>query len=63
METLDRLAEKLQCVDFDLDRLTDEKRAEVYALARAAGIELYRPGAVWPSSLDIGERGGGLTRL
>ena len=46
-ETL--LADKLRAADFDLSRMSDVQLAEVYRLARAARIELPRPGVKWPN--------------
>ena len=63
MESIDRLAEKLRAVDFDRSRLTDAQHAEVFNLARAAGIELYHTGRIWPSSPGADLAGGVLTRL
>ena len=63
MESIDLLAEKLRAVDFDRSRLTDAHHAEVFNLARAAGVELQRAGLVWPSSPGADLTGGGLTRL
>ncbi len=63
MEKLDRLAEKLRAVAFDRTRLTDAQHAEVFNLARAAGVELYRGGAIWPSSEGAGLTGGEVTGL
>ena len=63
MESIDRLAEKLRAVDFDRSRLTADQHAEVFNLARAAGVELQRAGLVWPSSPVADLAGGVLTRL
>ena len=63
MESIDRLAEKLRAVDFDRSRLTADQHAEVFNLARAAGIELYRPGVAWPSSPGADLAGRVITRL
>ncbi len=57
MERETALAQKLQRVGFDLTRLTESQRTEIYDLARAARIELWRPGLVWASSPDAGDAG------
>ncbi len=61
MERETLLAEKLRRVDFDLDRLTDTQRIEIFALARSAQVELWRPGLRWPSSEGADQTGGALT--
>ncbi len=58
-----RLVEILNACDFDRSRLTADLYAEVFNLARAAGIELYHAGRIWPSSPGADLTGGGLTRL
>ena len=44
------LAEKLRAVNFDLSRLSDTERAEVFRLARAAGVELPHQNESWAST-------------
>lgn len=63
MERETALAEKLRLVDYDLARLTDTERINVFTLARSARVELWRPGLRWPSSPDADRTGGGLTGL
>ena len=63
MDHLDRLAEKLRAVDFDRSRLSDTDHTEVFNLARAAQIELWISGVVWPSSPGAEDRGGALTPI
>ncbi len=58
-----RLVEILSACDFDRSRLSVADAAEVFNLARSAGIELYRPGVAWPSSPGADLTGGGITRL
>ncbi len=58
-----RLVEILSSCDYDRSRLSDVDAAEAFSLARAAQIELWRPGMVWPSSPGTEHRGGGLTPL
>ena len=61
MERENALAEKLRRVGYDLARLTEAQRAEIFALARSAHVELWQPGVTWPSSPDAGRTGGGIT--
>ena len=63
MDHDEALAEKLRAVDYDRTRLPDADLVEVYRLARAARIELPRPGVVWPSSEGAEDRGGALSRI
>ena len=63
MDHNEALAAKLRSVDYDRSRLTDDQCVEVYRLARAAKIELWRPGLVWPSSDSADLRGGAVTRI
>ncbi len=49
-ETL--LAEELRVAGYDLSKMSDVQLAEVNRLARAARVELPRPGAVWGSHRD-----------
>ncbi len=58
-----RLVEILNACDFDRSRLSNADNAAVFDLARAAGIELYRPGVAWPSSPGADLIGGEITRL
>ena len=58
-----RLVEILNSCDFDRTRLTGALHAAVFNLARAAGIELYRPGVAWSSSPGADLTGGEITRL
>ena len=60
-ETL--LADKLRAADFDLSRLSDVQLAEVYRLARAARIELPRPGVAWPNIAGTDVLAGPVTRV
>ena len=62
MDHEDDLAARLRVVNYDTSRLSEAECSEVYRLARAAKIELPRPG-VAPSSLGADLTGGGLTRL
>ena len=45
----DQIADKLRAVDYDLDRLTGAKRAEIFTMAAKCGIQLWYRGLVWPS--------------
>ncbi len=58
-----RLVEILSSCGYNRTHLTDVLRAEVFNLARAAQIELWRPGTAWPSSPGADLTGGVLTRL
>ena len=58
-----RLVEILENCNFDRARLSDADAAEAFSLARAAQIELWRSGMVWPSSPGAEERGGGILPL
>ena len=58
-----RLVEILSSCGFDRTRLTSALHAEVFDLARAAGIELHRVGAIWASSPGADMSGGEITRL
>ena len=61
MERETRLAEILRRVDYDLDRLTEAQRIDVFTLAASARVELWRPGLRWPSSPGSDVTGGGIT--
>ena len=61
MERETRIAEKLRRVNFDLTRLTENQRIEIYDLALWARIEIWPPGQRWPSS--PGTTDGALTRI
>ncbi len=63
MERETRLAEKLRRVGVDLNRLSDTERERVFGLARAAWLEIWRPGLRWPSSPGTTATGGEVTRL
>ncbi len=63
MERETALAQKLRAVDYDVDRLTEFQRIEIYDLARAARIELPCPGTAWPSSPSADLSGGEITPL
>jgi hypothetical protein len=63
MERETALAQKLRRVDYDLDRLTEAQRIEIFDLARSAQVELWRPGARWSSGTGADLTGGGLSRL
>ena len=58
-----RLAEKLRRIDYNLARVTEAERIEIFELGRAARIEIWSPGLRWPSNPDAGRSGGELTRL
>ena len=58
-----RLVEMLENCNFDRARLSDADVAEAFSLARAAQIELWRPGMVWPSSDGASLRGGAVTHV
>ena len=61
MERETLLAEKLRRVGYDLARLTEAQRIEIYDLARSARVELWHPGLRWPSSPGSDVTGGGIT--
>ena len=63
MEHENKIAEKLRRIDFDLTSLTEAQRIEIFALARSAQVELWRPGLIWPSSPGADSTGGEVTQL
>ena len=50
MDHIEALAEKLRAAGYNIGRLSEAECSEVFRLARAARIELPRPGVAWPSS-------------
>ncbi len=63
MERETCLAERLRRVGYDLARLTEAQRIEIFTLARSAQVEIWRPGLAWPSSPGADRTGGAVTRL
>ena len=45
-----KLADRLCSIDYDLSQLTYAERGEIYALARAAGVELPHQNESWAST-------------
>ena len=45
----DSIAEKLRAVDYDLNRLTDTERTELFSQARKCGIQIWHRDFLWSS--------------
>ena len=58
----DQIAEKLRAVDYDVSRLTDIKRVEIFTRAQKCGIQLWQRGMIWSSQADT-QCAGPLTRV
>lgn len=63
MDPDEALTAKLRAAGYDISRLIDSERVEVFDLARRVGIELWSPGSRWPSSEGADRTGGAITRI